>query len=216
MSSTLPRRVVQAALLVAAGAAPVVGAASAHAAALPLGNHPLDLPGVSQTNMSGVPFTVDGVTDAVQPAVGVPLAGAVDKVTEPGAVPRALNTVTEAADVAETGAVPLLDRVSPQVPDLREAPVVKAVGKVQHLAAQPGVTKLVQPLVGQVAHPEAGLPSVDGVTAGSDAVARRLQASVLRPAGMGLGPALPITGYATDKSVNAAMPTMDTELARGT
>jgi hypothetical protein len=60
MSSTLPRRVAQAALLAAAGAAPLIGASAAQAAELPL------------------PAT-DGVTGLSQPDLSLP-TGAADRV----------------------------------------------------------------------------------------------------------------------------------------
>ncbi|UGQ09471.1 hypothetical protein LO772_21295 [Yinghuangia sp. ASG 101] len=219
MSSTLPRRVAQAALLVAAGAAPVVGAASAHAVGVPLGNQPIDLPGASPADVTGVPFSVNGVTEAFHPAVGVPLDGAVDQVTRPGAVPRAVANVTDTSRVTDTATAAgpavgaLLDSVHPRVPDLREAPAVR---KVQRIATQPGVADLVEPVTGPLAHPDTTPPSVDRAVRGGDAVARRLHAQVVRPAALGVGPALPITGYATDKSVNAAMPATDGAVALAT
>lgn len=104
MSSTLPRRVVQAALLAAAGAAPlIIGASAAHAAELPV--PALDgVTGISQPDLA-VPT---GIADQV----GEGLAGSVLVPAEAGLGPalpiagfsadRGLNSAMPSADNAIT------------------------------------------------------------------------------------------------------------------
>ncbi len=218
MSSTLPRRVVQAALLVAAGAAPVVGAASAHAVDVPGGNAPIDVPGVPRTDVTGIPFLVNGITDAVRPVMGLSAVGAVDQAVRPGVAQAETGLASSSPNsavgtAAGPGVAAVLENIDQQAPDLRDNPAVRVA---QRVAPHRGVVKLVQPAVDPLSHPVSAPPSADQAVRGTDAVARRLQAQVAYSATAGLRPALPVAGYATDKSVNAAIPASDRTIALST
>lgn len=272
MSSNLPRRVAQAALLVAAGAAPVVGATSAHAA-LPVGNLPLGgLPGIAQPDVAGLPLAAaDGLGgagglggilqpdlselpspnaeaafDAVRPdfgklpaveadVAGSPVGQKVSRLTgadipdtalpslkqldtaEPqlADLPLVGETLADVTQPSLSTPLPQLPELAPNVPQVQD---MGAVQQVQDVAQQPDVADLVRPYVGKLADPEMVMPSVatEAVGKTGDAVGQSLEDTVVGPAMMGIGPALPVAGYATDQSVNAAMPATDAALAHGT
>ncbi|MFI6104424.1 ATP-binding protein [Streptomyces sp. NPDC051310] len=108
MSLPLTRRIARAALLIAAGAAPVVGAAGS-ASAVELPKAP-DLAGVSSLDTAAVTGTVDGATRSATGLAGEAGGGAVtqavpavgDTVTSTGttASPTARQAVGEAAGTA--------------------------------------------------------------------------------------------------------------------
>ncbi|WP_436777210.1 hypothetical protein [Yinghuangia sp. YIM S09857] len=254
MSSTLPRRVAQAALLVAAGAAPVVGASTAHAAALPLGG----LSGVSQPDVAGVPLAalggpegltpdaanlpvvgsqgLDGLTESplaesVLPQTGLterlPASGLVEALPQTGltdALPQ--TSLTEGLPQGDVSALsgqnlgsltqPDVSIARPDVSDMARPEVgmitQPAVGKVQGLADR------VNPDVSKVVDTDAPVPAaVKAIPAGAtDEVGQQLEDSVLGPAMMGVGPSLPVAGYAADKSINAGLPAADAALMYGT
>ncbi|MEU8137866.1 hypothetical protein [Streptodolium elevatio] len=253
MSSTLPRRVVQAALLVAAGAAPVVGASTAHAV-LPLGG----LSGVSQPDVAGLPLAALGEAEGLTPdaanlpVVGsqglegltespltqstLPQTGLTDRLPASGlleALPHAGLTdslpqtaLTEGLPQGDLGALtqqdlgsltqPEVSVARPDVADMARPEVgmitQPAVGKVKNLAdrVNPDVTKVVDT--------DAPIPAAaKSIPAGAtDQVGQQLEDSILGPAMMGVGPSLPVAGYAADKSINAGLPAADAALMHGT
>ncbi|WP_128379601.1 ATP-binding protein [Streptomyces cavernae] len=92
MSLPLTRRIARAALLIAAGAAPVVGAAgSAHAAALPAAP---ELGGLTAVDGADVGDKVDGATKSVT------------GLTDGKAVPSAEKVRGDVADSLDKGGVP--------------------------------------------------------------------------------------------------------------
>ncbi|MFD7161781.1 ATP-binding protein [Streptomyces violascens] len=98
MSLPLTRRIARAALLIAAGAAPVVGAAGS-ASAVELPQAAPNLGGLTQMDPSTVSNTVDGVA---QKATG--LAGDTGAATLKKAAPMAGRTVGQAGKVATPAA----------------------------------------------------------------------------------------------------------------
>lgn len=254
MSSTLPRRVAQAALLVAAGAAPVVGASTAHAAPLPLGG----LSGVSQPDVAGLPLAalsgaegltpdtanlpvlggqgLDGLTESPLTQSTLPQTGLTDRLPASGlleALPHAGLTdslpqtaLTEGLSQGNLTALSQQDLGSLTQPDVSVArpdvasmaqPEVgmitqPAVGKVKGLAdrVDPDFTQLVDT---NAPVPAAAMSLPAGAT---DQVGQQLEDSILGPAMMGIGPSLPVAGYAADKSINAGLPAADAALTHGT
>lgn len=255
MSSTLPRRVAQAALLVAAGAAPVVGASTAHAAAeLPLGG----LSGVSQPDVAGLPLAalggaeglapdtanlpvvgaqgLDGVTESPLMRSTLPQTGLTDRLPASGLVEALPHSgVTDALpQTALTEGLPQGDLTSLARQDLG------SLTQPDVAIAQPDVAGMAQPDVGAIARPAVG--KVKGVAnrinpdttqlidtnapipaaakalpaGATDQVGQQLEDSILGPAMMGVGPSLPVAGYATDKSINAGLPAADAALSHGT
>ncbi|MEU6883165.1 ATP-binding protein [Streptomyces sp. NPDC046712] len=113
MSLPLTRRIARAALLVAAGAAPVVGAAGS-ASALDHSIAPTGaLSGISSLDAAGVGNTVDGASQTATGVVGDTGGKAVDK-----AVPAAGKTVDAAGRTAgaATGSAPSTDALGQGLP----------------------------------------------------------------------------------------------------
>src|SRR5882757_4356919 len=106
MSLPLPRRIAQAALLLGAAAAPLIGAGSAHAAALPQ----QDLGGLSNLDAADLGGTVDGVAHQATALTGqtgmqamqtaLPAADRVVGTTAKTALPAAQQAAGGAGDSA--------------------------------------------------------------------------------------------------------------------
>jgi len=104
MSLPLPRRIAQAALLLGAAAAPLIGAGSAHAAALPQ----QDLGGLSNLDAADLGSTVEGATHQATTLTGqtgtqamntaLPAADRVVGTTAKTALPAAQQTAGSAGD----------------------------------------------------------------------------------------------------------------------
>ncbi|MCF2532935.1 hypothetical protein [Yinghuangia soli] len=223
MSSTLPRRVAQAALLVAAaGAAPVLAAPAAHAD-LPLAGLG-GLGGITQPDLAGLP-QVGGDTlggaGVLDEAAGLTSMAQQPEVAELGAL-------AQPADLASLSSMaqPDLSAVTARVPKPQLSGVtgmaseeVSGLGQLANpdFAALGSVQPDFSDLTG-AAQPDVAVPAAaKRVPAkAADAMGQRLENSILAPAMMGIGPSLPVAGYATDQSVNAAMPATDAALAHGT
>ncbi|HEY5837221.1 ATP-binding protein [Streptomyces sp.] len=138
MSLPLPRRIAQAALLLGAAAAPLVGAGAAQAAPLPQ----QDLGGLTAVDGAGLGSTVNGATqhratlaaktgsDAVKTAL--PTAGRLVGTTSRAAAPATQQAAGDATDVAgrvagattesATGAIPAARTLPAALPNARTLP----------------------------------------------------------------------------------------------
>jgi hypothetical protein len=207
--------VAQAALLAAAAAAPVVGASTAEAANLPLGG----LGGLTQPDLPVA--GLDQVGGLAPDTSTLPLVGS-EGLDGLGRVAKPLGQL-EQTDLSGLTSGDLGSMTQPGValaePDVSNMAQPDLTGIARpHVAKLSQVAKSVHPDVSKVVDTNAPVPKAAKSVAdqSTDHVGQQLEDSILGPAMMGMGPSLPVAGYAADKSINAAVPATDTALAYGT